>query len=232
MIKSKRPTPTAEHPELRGRFRARFIADVLMFLRLGYHFWRGFHFLRNTNRAITIFGSARIPASSPWYEETRKVAHHFSKNHFSIITGGGPSIMEAANRGAFEARADGKFRSIGINIEIPHEQSINSFVSLGLKAKYFFVRKVLLCRYSEAFVIFPGGFGTFDELFEIITLMKTKKMIERPVILVGKDYWSGLMNWFETTAIPYGTISGEEYRSLIWVDSAEEVIAQLNARLT
>lgn len=213
--------PVAQAPS----FGARFFQDIAMFFRIGYQFWRGFHFLRKTDKAITIFGSARLADNHRFCEQARQVAFAFAKKDFAIITGGGPSVMQAANQGAFEAGG----KSVGINIELPREQNLNRFVNAGLRCHYFFVRKVLLCRYSSAFVIFPGGFGTLDEFFEIITLMQTKKMIERPVILVGKEFWSGLLGWCQQTLIPHGMINEAEFKRLRIVDSAEEAIGELNA---
>ena len=203
-----------------AKFRAQFFKDVMMFLRITYSFWKGFHFLRGTERAITVFGSARLPADHPYCNQARKIAAAFAQKGFTIITGGGPSIMQAANEGAFQAGG----KSIGINIEIPIEQKINPFVTAGLKCHYFFVRKVLLSRYSEAFVIFPGGFGTLDEFFELITLIQTKKMIERPLLLIGTDFWKGMMDWCENTLIPMGMITPAELKRIKVFDNVDEAL--------
>lgn len=205
-------------------FQARFFEDVSMFLSMSYQFWRGFHFLRTTDKAITIFGSARLPDNHIFCKQAYDVAFAYAKKGFAVITGGGPSLMMAANQGAFEAGG----KSVGINIDLPREQNINRYVNASLRCRYFFVRKVLLCRYSSAFVIFPGGFGTLDEFFEIVTLMQTKKMIDRPVILVGREFWLGLLNWCEQTLIPHGMISDIDFKRLRIVDTAEEAIAELD----
>lgn len=225
------PIKNSTYPSTSGRFRARFFSDVAMFLRLGYHFWRGFHFLRNTERAMTIFGSARFPKDHPCCKQARLIAQHFASQGFSIVTGGGPSIMEAANQGAYESTSKSSYRSIGINIELPKEQHINPYVTLNLKERYFFVRKVLLSRYSEAYIIFPGGFGTLDEFFEVITLIQTKKMPPRPVILMGRDYWQGLMAWIQNTMVQQETIDAHDLHLLHWVDTAEEAIEILERAL-
>ena len=208
--------PTKDAP-----FAANATADLAMFFRIVWQFWRGFHFLRHTRKAITIFGSARIHSEHPYYEEARRAAFLLSKKGFSIITGGGPSLMMAANQGAKEAGGE----SIGVNIHIPREQRINPHVTRGFKSRYFFVRKVLLCRYSEGFIVFPGGFGTLDETFEILTLIQTGKMIDRPIALVNKKFWSGFMKWCEDVLIPEGMINRAEFDRLKVVDTAEEAVA-------
>jgi uncharacterized protein (TIGR00730 family) len=204
-------------------YRARVVADISMFLRISFQFWRGFHFLRNTRRAVTIFGSARTPADHPNCILAREVARGIGSRGIAVITGGGEAVMLAANQGAMEAGAP----SIGINIEIPREQKLNPFLTRSLKCRYFFVRKVLLCRYSEAFVVFPGGFGTLDELFEIVTLVQTKKMKPRPIVLMGREFWNGLLHWAETRLIDEGMITREEFSRLKIVDSAEEALSVL-----
>jgi uncharacterized protein (TIGR00730 family) len=205
-------------------YRARFVADVAMFFRIAFQFWRGFHFLRNTRRAVTVFGSARTPDDHPYCQIAYEISRDIASHGIAIVTGGGGAIMQAANRGAHEAGAP----SIGINIEIAREQHLNPFVTRSLKCRYFFVRKVLLCRYSEAFVVLPGGFGTLDELFEIITLIQTKKMHTRPVVLIGTEYWKGLLDWAKEVLIRDGMITAEELSRLRVVDSSEEALRILN----
>ena len=206
-------------------FAARWPADTAMFFRILYQFWRGFHFLRRTRKAVTIFGSARIHYPHPYYEKAHRAAFLLAKQGFAIITGGGPSLMMAANQGAKEAGGE----SIGINIEIPREQSINPHVTRGMKSRYFFVRKVLLCRYSEGFIIFPGGFGTLDETFEIITLIQTQRMLPRPIVLVGKEFWAGLLDWSKNTLLKEGMINQSEFERLKVVETAEEAVEFLLA---
>ena len=201
-------------------YRARFIADVAMFFRIAFQFWRGFHFLRNTKRAVTVFGSARTPSDHPYCKIAYEVSRDIASHGIAIITGGGGAIMQAANQGAFEKGAP----SIGINIEIEREQHLNPFLSASLKCRYFFVRKVLLCRYSEAFVVLPGGFGTLDELFEIVTLVQTRKMKPRPIVLIGTEYWAGLLEWAKTILIRDGMITVEEFSRLKVVDTSAEAL--------
>jgi uncharacterized protein (TIGR00730 family) len=212
------------HISYSAPYRARFIADVALFFRISFQFWRGFHFLRNTKRAVTVFGSARTPDDHPYCKIAYEVSRDIASHGIAIITGGGGAIMQAANQGAFEKGAP----SIGINIEIEREQHLNPFLNASLKCRYFFVRKVLLCRYSEAFVVLPGGFGTLDELFEIVTLVQTRKMKPRPVVLIGREYWSGLLDWAKSVLIRDGMITEEELSRLKVVDTSEEALKVLN----
>ena len=205
---------------LRAPFRAVFFKDFRIFFKIGFEFWRGFHFLRGSGRAVTIFGSARLSPDHPFCADARKMARVLSEKGFAIITGGGGSIMQAANQGAKE----GGSPSIGININLPREQVVNPFVTRSLKCHYFFVRKVLLCRYSEAFVVFPGGFGTLDEFFELITLIQTNKMIERPVVLVGTEFWKGLLVWCREVLLPHGMINEKELSRIQVVDRIEDAL--------
>jgi uncharacterized protein (TIGR00730 family) len=204
-------------------YRARFVADVAMFFRIAFQFWRGFHFLRNTKRAVTIFGSARTPDDHPHCKIAFEVAREIGKHGIAIVTGGGGAIMQASNRGALAAGVP----SIGINIEIPKEQQPNPYLTHSLKCRYFLVRKVLLCRYSEAFIALPGGVGTLDELFEIVTLIQTGKMKNRPLVLVHREFWEGMLKWMREVLIPEGMIHQSDYDRLIVVDTAEEVVAAL-----
>jgi uncharacterized protein (TIGR00730 family) len=201
-------------------YRAKVLADVAMFLRIAFQFWRGFHFLRNTRRAITVFGSARTPDDHPYCDLARTLARKIGEQGIAIVTGGGGAVMQAANQGAFQSGAP----SIGINITIEREQRPNPYLTRSLVCRYFFVRKVLLCRYSEAFVILPGGFGTLDEFFEIVTLIQTKKMRVRPVVLVGGSFWDGLLDWCRKTLIPQGMITEAEFARIHVVDSAEDAL--------
>ena len=207
----------------RAPYRARVVADVAMFLRIAFQFWRGFHFLRNTQRAVTIFGSARTPDEHPHCKIAYEVAHAIGKRGIAIVTGGGGAIMQASNRGALDAGAP----SIGINIEIPKEQRPNPYLTRSLKCRYFFVRKVLLCRYSEAFIALPGGVGTLDELFEIITLIQTGKMKDRPLILVHREFWEGMLKWMREVLIHEGMIHQSDYDRIQVVDTADEVVSIL-----
>ena len=157
----------------------------------------GFQDLHDVGRAVTIFGSARTHSDDPDYQLAVDIAHELAKNHYAIITGGGPGIMEAANKGAKMANG----RSIGLNIDLPHEQALNPFVTESLSFRYFFVRKLMFIKYASAFVVLPGGFGTLDEFFESITLIQTGKIKRFPIILMGKNFWSGLIDWFQSALV-------------------------------
>lgn len=179
----------------------------------------GFQLLTKTTREVTVFGSARCAPSSHWYKESYALGKMLGKNGFTVVTGGGPGIMEAANKGAFEEGA----QSIGLNIELPHEQRLNPYVTLSHGFHYFFTRKVMLAAAAQAYVFFPGGFGTMDELFELLTLVQTGKSSRMPIVLVGKDHWAPLIAWLEGSV--YGTqdaIDPGDLRIFTVVDSAKE----------
>jgi uncharacterized protein (TIGR00730 family) len=161
--------------------------------RIMAEFVEGFQFLSQSSREVTIFGSARFKPSDKWYKESQKLGRMLADCGFTVITGGGPGIMEGANRGA----NIGKDLSVGLNIQLPTEQRINKYVERGRAFHYFFTRKVMMAASAQAYVYFPGGFGTLDEFFEIITLIQTGKMADIPVVCVGKDYWQGLSKWIE-----------------------------------
>jgi uncharacterized protein (TIGR00730 family) len=170
----------------------------------------GFRALRGLGRAASIFGSARTPANDPMYDLARRTAQTLGEAGFAVITGGGPGIMEAANRGATEAGA----RSVGLNIELPFEQATNPYVELELRFHYFYTRKVMFVRYACAFVVFPGGFGTLDELFEALTLIQTHKALDFPVVLVGDSYWRGLLDWIRERLLVEGKIGADDLELL------------------
>ena len=167
----------------------------------------GFEQLGAIGPAVCVFGSARTPSDHPEYEHARRVGRALGEAGFALITGGGPGTMEAANRGAQEAGA----MSIGLNIELPHEQAPNRYLDLEIEFHYFFVRKLMFVRYSDAFVIFPGGYGTLDETFELLTLNQTGKTPDKPVALVGREYWSGLLDWMRAQLLAEGRISPEDF---------------------
>ncbi|MGE3267290.1 MAG: TIGR00730 family Rossman fold protein [Chloroflexota bacterium] len=193
--------------------------DPWRVLRIQGEFVAGFDALADVGPAVTIFGSARTPRTNPMYGVAVATARRLARAGFSIITGGGPGIMEAANRGARE----GKGRSIGCGIELPHEQGLNAFVDEAINFRYFFVRKTMFVKYAEAFVIFPGGFGTLDELFESLTLIQTGKVRNFPVVLVGSSYWQGLVDWARGTLLTEGTISPPDLDLLTCTDDPAEV---------
>src|ERR687890_1478367 len=177
--------------------------DTWRVFRIMGEFVEGFDELATVTRGVAVFGSARTPAEDPYHAAAQETSALLARAGFSVITGGGPGIMEAANRGAFEAGGV----SIGCNIELPFEQRSNPYQTRSLKFKYFFVRKMMFVKYSLGFVIFPGGFGTFDELFEALTLIQTKKIRNFPVILFGSQYWKGMLDWFRAVVRPEGKIS-------------------------
>ncbi|MEK7093970.1 MAG: TIGR00730 family Rossman fold protein [Patescibacteria group bacterium] len=182
-------------------------------------FVSGFDFLKQYDQAVSIFGSARLDPRSKYYKEAERLANQLAKAGFAVITGGGPGIMEAANKGAFKANG----QSVGFNIELPHEQALNKYATKSQGFHYFFVRKVMLAFASEIYIFFPGGFGTVDEFAEIATLVQTKKIKPVPIILVGKDYWQGFLDWVEKTVYEkYQGIDKEDMKIYNLVDDADE----------
>jgi uncharacterized protein (TIGR00730 family) len=181
---------------------------------------RGFELLARIGPAVSVFGSARVGESDPVYELARLTARKLGEAGFAVITGGGPGIMEAANRGAREAGA----ASVGLNIDLPFEQEQNSYVELGLHFHYFFTRKVMFVRYACAFVVFPGGFGTLDELFEALTLIQTGKIRHFPLVLVDSGYWQGLLEWVRERLAAEGKIAPEDLGLVRVSDDAAEVV--------
>jgi len=194
--------------------------DTWRIFRIIAEFVEGFEMLAKIPPSVAIFGSARALPGSAAYQHSQAIASILGKNGYSVITGGGPGVMEAANKGASEAGAT----SVGLNIELPLEQKPNIYANKLLNFRYFFVRKVMFVKYSIAFVILPGGFGTLDELFEAITLIQTRKIKPFPVILVGKDYWKGLLDWVGDTLLREKMIAVEDLDILKTVDTPEEVL--------
>jgi uncharacterized protein (TIGR00730 family) len=215
-------TEDEKHLERRPKVRGRpeFVdSDPWRALRILSEFVEGFDALAAVGPAVTIFGSARTGAGSPEYELARGIARRLAERGFAIITGGGPGIMEAANRGCRE----GGGLSIGCNIELPHEQGLNEYVDLGVEFKYFFARKTMFVKYADAFVIMPGGFGTMDELFEALTLIQTGKIRDFPVVLVGSAYWRGLVDWMRATQLKAGAVTEADIDLLKITDDPDEV---------
>ena len=194
--------------------------DTWRVFRIMGEFVEGFDELATLSRGVSIFGSARSLPTDADYIVAQETAALLSHAGFSVITGGGPGIMEAANRGAFEAGGV----SVGCNIELPFEQKPNAYQTLSLKFKYFFVRKMMFVKYSEAFIIFPGGFGTLDELFEALTLIQTKKIRDFPVVMYGSRYWGGLMDWIRQFALKENKVSEADLALLHLTDSPEEIV--------
>lgn len=193
--------------------------DPWRVMRIQSEFVEGFDALAGLGPAVTIFGSARVAEGTPHYQAAIEVARLIGEAGFSIITGGGPGIMEAANRGAQEAGV----QSIGLNIELSFEQGVNRYVELGVEFRYFFVRKTMFMKYAQAFVIFPGGFGTMDELFEALTLIQTGKVKNFPVILYDSSYWRGLLDWLRGTMLSQGKVAEADLELLLLSDSPSEV---------
>ena len=186
---------------------------------------RGFEALGHVGAAASIFGSARTPADHPEYALAREVTRTLGEAGFAIITGGGPGIMEAGNRGARDVGA----QSIGLNIDLPFEHQTNPYVDIGLSFHYFFTRKVMFVRYASGFVVFPGGFGTLDELFESLTLIQTGKIRNFPVVLVVRDFWEGLLDWVRERLAAEGKISPEDLRLVTVSDDPREVLELLSS---
>jgi uncharacterized protein (TIGR00730 family) len=194
--------------------------DAWRVFRIMGEFVAGFDTLSRIGPAVSIFGSARTLPTDPWYQACRATARLLGEAGFSVITGGGPGIMEAANRGARDAGVP----SIGCNIELPFEQGTNPFVDVGIDFRYFFVRKTMFVKYAQGFVIFPGGFGTMDELFEALTLIQTGKVRNFPVVLVGTEYWRGLLDWLGATMREEGKISPHDLDLVALTDDPAEVV--------
>lgn len=192
--------------------------DTWRVLRIQGEFVSGFDTLAEVKQAVAFFGSARVTPDDAYYGQAVELARLLAQDGFAIITGGGPGFMEAANKGAREAQG----LSIGCNIELPFEQGTNPYVDISLNFRYFFVRKTMFVKYSEAFVIFPGGFGTLDELFESLTLIQTGKVQNFPVILFGSQYWQGLLDWIKQTVLAEGKVSVDDLNLLVVTDSVQE----------
>ena len=201
--------------------------DSWQVLRIQGEFVRGFDELSELKPCISIFGSARTQSDDKYYREAVRLANLIVKHGYGVITGGGPGIMEAGNFGALEE--DGV--SVGLKIELPFEAVANDYINKLVSCRYFFTRKVFFLKYSQAFVAFPGGFGTLDELFETLTLVQTGHMRPVPIVLVGKSYWKGLVKWIKSTMLADGKVSKKDLNLFVVVDSAEEAMAHLLTKL-
>jgi uncharacterized protein (TIGR00730 family) len=215
-------TSTRDERSFLGGPRSRF-EEIRRLCRIFLEFLRGFRKLHFLGPSVTVFGSARFTDGHPWYELARRMGGRLAEAGFTVLTGGGPGIMEAANRGAREAGG----RSVGCNIELPHEQQPNRFLDLFVEFRYFFVRKVMLVKYSLGFVVLPGGFGTMDEIFETATLVQTGKIPDFPIVLMGSEFWQPLFDLLEGTMVAEGTIARTDLDRLVLTDSPEEAIAVL-----
>ncbi len=197
--------------------------DPWRVLRIQTEFVEGFGLLAELPRAVSVFGSARTPRDDPKYDLARRLGGALADAGWAVITGGGPGIMEAANRGASEAGG----LSVGLGIELPFEQSLNDWVDLGLEFRYFFARKTMFVKYAQAFVILPGGFGTMDELFEALTLVQTRKVNQFPVILMGAGFWAPLLAWLRDTLAPRGLISPEDLELFQVTDDVDDAVRRI-----
>lgn len=207
----------ASHPDLNDSLLTRESWKIFQIMA---EFVEGFERLAAIKPAVTIFGSARILEDHPYYKKTEEIARRLSDAGFSVISGGGPGIMEAANKGA----CAGKSASIGLNIELPHEQQANGYQDISLNFKHFFTRKVMFVKYATAYVVLPGGFGTLDELAEILTLVQTGKTRKIPIILVGSSFWQGLLDWLQSALVNEHTISAEDLKLLQLIDAPEQIV--------
>jgi len=201
-------------------------SDTWRVFRIMAELVEGFEALSGVGPAVTVFGSARLKPGSPYYNKCLKVAENLAKSGFTVISGGGPGVMEAANKGA----QDGNGTSVGLNIALPMEQSANNFQDIKVEFRYFFVRKLMFVKYAVGYVIFPGGFGTMDELFEALTLIQTRKIRSFPVILVGREYWSGMVDWMRKTVLAHGNIDAADLDLFQVVEEPEEVCEIINRR--
>ncbi|MBI3982154.1 MAG: TIGR00730 family Rossman fold protein [Gemmatimonadetes bacterium] len=207
-------------PRPAGERQAFTRTDPWRALRILGEFVEGFDSLSDVDTAVAIFGSARMTPDHPWYAKAVETARRFGEANFAVITGGGPGIMEAANRGATEAST----LSIGLNIELPHEQHSNPYVTREIDFRYFFVRKTMFIKYSRGFLFFPGGYGTLDELFEALTLIQTDRIKDFPVVLMGREYWRGLVQWLTNTVAAERMISPDDARLFHVTDDPEQAV--------
>jgi len=194
--------------------------DPWRVLRIQSEFVEGFGLLSQLPRAVSVFGSARVPVDDPEYATGREIGQALVRAGYAVITGGGPGVMEAANRGASEAGG----MSVGLGIELPFENRLNDWVDIGINFRYFFARKTMFVKYAQAFVIMPGGFGTLDELFEALTLVQTRKVTRFPVILFGSGYWSGLFDWLRGTVLAGGKVADADLQLLHLTDDVAEAV--------
>jgi uncharacterized protein (TIGR00730 family) len=221
-------TTTEDEKLLERRPRPDFLErDPWRALRILAEFVEGFDAMAQVGRAVTVFGSARTTPDDPSYAIARTIGRRLAESGYAVITGGGPGTMEAANRGCRE----GGGLSVGCNIELPHEQGMNPYVDLSVEFRYFFARKVMFVKYADGFVILPGGLGTLDELFESLTLIQTGKVRHFPVVLVGRAYWAGLLDWMRDTMLAAGAIGETDLGLFAVTDDPDEVIEHIRTHI-
>ena len=199
------------------------IQESWRIFRIMAEFVEAIETLSGVERAVTIFGSARLTPEDPYYKKAEILARRLSEKGFGVITGGGPGIMEAANKGAAEAGG----KSVGMNIRLPFEQKPNPYANIHVDYKYFFIRKVMFVKYAVAYVILPGGYGTMDELFEALTLIQTRRIKCFPVVLMGSEFWKGLLDWLKKTMLATGKIDREDFDLIHVIDDPEEVVRHI-----
>ncbi|APT92816.1 DNA-binding protein [Corynebacterium phocae] len=201
-------------------------ADPWRVLRIQGEFVAGFDALSKLPKAVTVFGSARTKEDDPYYQLAVDLGRKLTEANYAVITGGGPGTMEAGNRGASEANG----LSVGLGIELPFEQGLNDYVDLGLNFRYFFARKTMFLKYSQAFVCLPGGYGTMDEFFEVLCMVQTGKVTNYPIVLMGSEYWGGLVDWINNTLAAGGFINAEDTELFLITDDVEEAVAHIVRR--
>ena len=201
-------------------------ADPWRVLRIQGEFVAGFDALAKLPKAVTVFGSARTKPEDASYQMAEELGRKLAECAYAVITGGGPGIMEAANKGAHE----GDGLSVGLGIELPHEQGLNEYVDLGLNFRYFFARKTMFLKYSQAFVCLPGGMGTMDEFFEVLCMVQTGKVTNYPIVLMGTEYWSGLLEWIKNTLAAGGYINEDDQELFLLTDDPDEAVAHIIER--
>ncbi len=194
--------------------------DTWKIFKIMSEFVEGFQRMSQVHPSVSIFGSARFKEDNPYYQQTEDLSRRLSDAGFAVVSGGGPGIMEAANKGAFAGRS----ASVGLNIELPNEQGGNGYQDISLTFSYFFARKVMFAKYASAYVVMPGGFGTLDEFAEILTLVQTGKSRKIPIILMGTEFWTGLIEWFESSLLASGTINPEDLNLFQIIDDPQEVV--------
>jgi len=218
-------TPTTSDEEIIRCFEPEIISqlsDPERLIRINQEFEEGFDLLENVGPAVCVFGSARTKEDNPEYQLAQRVGASIGEAGYAVVTGGGPGTMEAANRGAHSVGAD----SVGLNIELPHEQGANPYVNISKEFHYFFARKLMFVRYSWSFVVFPGGFGTLDEFFEVLTLIQTHKARPQPVVLVGSEFWLGLLDWMKKNLMDEGRVSPEDFDLFTVADDLDSIVAK------